>query len=403
LTISGDAAHKIEKMSHNDICVAYMSHKRLSEILMPVQYHSGAFPPKQLNWEVLIRSIGPTAAAIARYDGVLAAIPNAAVLLSPLSSQEAVLSSSIEGTHATMSEVLSLEAGAEEILPQERRGDIREVLNYRIALNEAQRLLAELPLSQRVLKAAHRVLLDGVRGGDKSPGEYRRIPVWIGPDRHDPATARFVPINAAELPAAMGEWEKYLHADAPDRLVQLAILHAEFEALHPFLDGNGRLGRMLVPLFIWQMGLIRAPVFYVSGYLEVHRQAYYDALLAVSRDGDWTGWAAFFLEALRSQAESNHRVATTLLDLHRELRRDVVTWTHSQYAVQALDWMFEKPVFRSTDFVATAGIPAPTAKRLLSVFRENGMFRVLVEGRGRRNSVFAFRRLLNTAEGHEVY
>lgn len=133
---------------------------------MAVHYHAGAFPPRHLDWSALIPLIGPTAAAIARYDGVLAAIPNATVLLSPLTSQEAVLSSGIEGTHATMSEVLSLEAGADDLLPQERRGDIHEVLNYRRALNEAQRLLADLPLSQRVIKAAHGVLLDGVRGGE---------------------------------------------------------------------------------------------------------------------------------------------------------------------------------------------------------------------------------------------
>lgn len=201
----------------------------------------------------------------------------------------------------------------------------------------------------------------------------------------------------------MGEWEKYLHADTPDRLVQLAILHAEFEALHPFLDGNGRLGRMLVPLFIWQMKLIRAPVFYVSGYLEAHRQAYYDGLLSVSRDGDWTSWVRFFLQALQAQAQSNHDIAMSLLDLHRQMRQTVVEWTHSQYAVQALDWMFGRPIFRSTDFAANAGIPAPTAKRLLTVFRERGMLKALVEGRGRRASFFAFRQLLNTAEGREVF
>ena len=133
---------------------------------MPVEYHRGAFPPTALDWNALIPLIGPTAAAVARYDGVLAAIPNPALLLSPLTSQEAVLSSSIEGTHATMGEVLSLEAGAEELLPETRRGDIAEVLNYRRAMNEAQRLLQDLPLSQRVVRAAHRVLMEGVRGGD---------------------------------------------------------------------------------------------------------------------------------------------------------------------------------------------------------------------------------------------
>jgi Fic family protein len=190
---------------------------------MPVEYHRGAFPPTALDWKVLIPLLGPTSAAIARYDGALAVIPNPEILLSPLTSQEAVLSSSIEGTHATMGEVLSLEAGAEELLPQERRGDIFEVFNYRAAMREAQTMLRDLPLSQRVVCAAHRVLMDGVRGSDKAPGEYRRIPVWIGPDRHDASTARYLPINAGDLPAAMGEWEKYLHADEPDRLVQCAF------------------------------------------------------------------------------------------------------------------------------------------------------------------------------------
>jgi Fic family protein len=171
---------------------------------MPVEYHQGAFPPKSLDWAALIPLIGPTSVAIARYDGVLAAIPNSAVLLSPLTSQEAVLSSSIEGTRATMGEVLSLEAGAEELLPDARRGDIREVFNYRAAMREAQTLLQTLPLSQRVVCAAHRVLLTDVRGNDKAPGEYRRVPVWIGTDRHDATKARYLPISAGELPAATG-------------------------------------------------------------------------------------------------------------------------------------------------------------------------------------------------------
>lgn len=370
---------------------------------MSIKYHQGAFPPTALDWNALIPLIGPTSAAIARYDGVLAAIPNPTLLLSPLTSQEAVLSSSIEGTHATMGEVLSLEAGAEELLPENRRGDIEEVFNYRRAMNEAQRLLRDLPLSQRVIRETHRVLMEGVRGGEKAPGEYRRIPVWIGPDRHDPSTARYLPINAADLPAGMGELEKYLHADAPDRLVQLAVIHAEFESLHPFLDGNGRVGRMLVPLYLWQRQLIRAPLFYVSAYFEANRGAYYDGLLSVSRDRDWTAWCRYFLEALRVQAEANHAVVMSVIDLYAQQKHDAVEWTHSQYAVQALDWMFGRPIFKSTDFVANAGIPAPTAKRLLAIFRERGIFSVLVEGRGRRNSVFALRQLLNVAEGAEVF
>lgn len=302
-----------------------------------------------------------------------------------------------------MSEILSLEAGADELLPDNRRGDIVEVFNYRRAMNEALRLLATLPLSQRVVRETHRVLMEGVRGGNKDPGEYRRIPVWIGSDRNDPSKARYLPINAAALPAGMSEWEKYMHADAPDRLVQLAVIHAEFESLHPFLDGNGRIGRMLIPLFLWQSQLIRAPLFYVSGYFEANRDAYYDALLSVSRDRDWTAWCSYFLEALRAQAEANHAVVLSIIELYARLKRDAANWTHSQYAVLAIDWMFGRPIFKSTDFVANAGIPPPTAKRILAVFRQQGLFSVLVEGRGRRPSVFALRQLLSIAEGTEAF
>ncbi|MFN3327224.1 MAG: Fic family protein, partial [Bryobacteraceae bacterium] len=172
-----------------------------------------------------------------------------------------------EGTQATMGEVLEFEAGGDTPgLSEDRRNDIREVLNYRAAMRMAEKMLAEVPLSQRVIRAAHEVLLAGVRGQGKAPGEYRRIPNWIGPAGCTIEQARFVPISADKLPDAMSAWERYLHSDAPDRLVQLAIVHAEFEALHPFLDGNGRLGRMLVPLFMWQKGLIQRPMFYLSAF-----------------------------------------------------------------------------------------------------------------------------------------
>jgi Fic family protein len=184
---------------------------------------------------------------------------------------------------------------------------------------------------------------------------------------------------------------------------QLAVIHAEFESLHPFLDGNGRVGRMIIPLYLWQRGLIRAPLFYMSGYFEADRGAYYDGLLSVSRDRDWTAWCRYFLEALRAQAQTNHAVVMAIIDLYAKLKRDTVAWSRSQYAVPALDWMFGRPIFKSTDFVANAGIPAPTAKRLLAVFKENGLFSVLVEGRGRRNSVFALEELLNVAEGKDAF
>lgn len=256
-----------------------------------VRYHAGCFPPEELDWRALVPLIGPAVEAVVRYDGMLAAIPNPDVLLA---TREAMLSSRIEGTRTTVEEALRFEARRETVAP-ERRDDAQEVLNYRAAMRRTEEMLEELPLSQRVVREAHRVLLAGARGANAAPGEYWRTPNWIGPPGCAPEDARFLPVEAHELAGAMSAWERFMHGEAPDRLVQMAILHAEFEALHPFLDGNGRVGRMLVPLFLWRSGLIARPVFYVSAYLEAHRGAYYDGLLAVSRDDDWTGWCRFFL------------------------------------------------------------------------------------------------------------
>ena len=369
----------------------------------PVYYHEGKFPPEErLDWSKLIPLIGRAAAAVARYDGVLGATPNPDVLLAPLTTREAVLSSRIEGTQATMGEVLEYDAGQEPDSPA-RREDIHEVINYRSAMRRAENMLKDLPLSLRVIREAHRVLLSGVRGEGKSPGEYRRVPNWIGPPGCTVDQATFVPIPADKLPDAMGLWERDIHRDAPDPLVQLAILHAEFEALHPFLDGNGRLGRMLVPLFLWHTGLIRAPRFYISAYFEARRDAYYDGLLAVSRDDDWTGWCRFFLEAVQVQAEDNLSKAQGIIDLYDRMKGRVTELTRSQYAIRALDWIFAYPIFTSTHFVHDAGIPAPTARRFLRILQGGEILKLARLGRGRRAAMFLFPALLNVAEGGEVF
>ncbi len=371
---------------------------------MAVHYHVGKFPPVGLNLEVLFPLIGPANAAVARYEGVLAGIPNPNVLLSPLTSREAVLSSKIEGTQVTLGEVLEFEAQGDlldESTP--RKADAREVLNYRAALNEATRLMAELPLSQRLLKATHQVLMDGVRGRNKDPGEYRRIPNWIGPAGCNIDQARFVPPGADEIADRMAAWESFVNEDAPDRLVQLAIAHAEFESIHPFLDGNGRLGRLIIPLFLFNHKLLSRPNFYLSEYLEANRDEYYDRLLAVSRDGDWTGWVVFFLNGVIAQADVNIRKAQSILRLHEQKRNWVVEVTHSQYAVRALDWIFQRPIFRTPDFIQSAQIPGPTARTLVRAFRDNGMLTEVVASSGRASAVYAFSELLNIAEGRDAF
>lgn len=371
---------------------------------MPVLYHQGQFPPQAIDWPRLLPLIGPANAAIARYEGVLHGVPNPNVLLSPLTSQEAVLSSRIEGTQATLGEVLEFEAQGDlldESTP--KKADIREVLNYRAALREAARLLGELPLSQRLLKETHRVLMQGVRGRNKDPGEYRRIANWIGPDGCTVEQARFVPCGADVLPANMAVFEAYLHAQVPDQLVQLAIAHAEFEAIHPFLDGNGRLGRLIVPLFLFEKGLLSSPNFYISAYLDAHRDEYYNRLLAVSRDGDWTGWCAFFLTALIEQSRANQQKALAILSLYRDRKDWIATATRSQYAVKALDWIFARPIFSSSDFVDNVQIPKPTANRIIRVLRQEGLLKDLRPASGRRPAILAFAQLLNITEGAEAF
>jgi len=371
---------------------------------IPVHYHAGGFPPTELNWSHLVTLIGKANAAVARYDGLLSAIPNAAVLMSPLTTQEAVLSSRIEGTQATMGEVLEYEAkGETSDFSTPKEADIWEVLNYRKAMRAAESMLQELPLSQRVIREAHKILLSGVRGHGKSPGEYRRIPNWIGPHGCTIEEARFVPIAANKLPDAMSIWERFIHAESSDRLIQLALLHAEFEALHPFLDGNGRLGRMLIPLFMHQAGLIQRPMFYISAFLEANRDAYYDKLLAVSRDNDWTGWCVFFLTAVQQQAEENLRKANAILELYNRMKTHFVDLTHSQYAIHALDWIFERPIFKSSDFIRASNIPKPTAQRILNVLKSSDILKVMEEGSGRKAAVLAYPELLNIAEGHHAF
>lgn len=373
---------------------------------MPVRYHKRRFPPSDLDLATFFPLVGPASAAVARYEGVLAGIPNPNVLLSPLTAREAVLSSKIEGTQVTLGEVLEFEAQGDlfdESTP--KKADAREVLNYRAALNEATRRMRDegLPLSQRLIKVAHRVLMDGVRGRSKDPGEYRRIPNWIGPEGCTIDQARFVPPSADEIDESMAKWEAYIHGVSPDRLVQLAIVHAEFESIHPFLDGNGRLGRLIIPLFLYSHGLLSRPNFYLSEYLEANRDEYYDRLLAVSRDDDWTGWVAFFLRGIIAQADVNTRKAQAILALHQEKRDWVVEVTHSQYAVRALDWIFQRPIFQTPDFIRSVQIPGPTARTIVRALRDNGMLREVVRASGRAPAVYMFPELLNIAEGRDAF
>jgi Fic family protein len=335
------------------------------------------------------------------HDGLLMAIPNASILLSPMTTQEAVLSSRIEGTQATMGEVLEYEAaGAPEAVDPVKRHDIEEVLNYRRAMKQATADMSELPLCNRLIKSVHETLLAGVRGHDKARGTFRTIQNYIAVAGRSIEQARFVPIAPEELEAGMSRWEKYLHEVADDALVQLAIMHAEFESLHPFLDGNGRIGRMLIPLFLYDRKLLQSPMFYLSEYLEANRQEYYDRLLAVSRDNDWTGWCRFFLVALQKEASQNDAKARQILDLYQRRKNWIVEQTYSQFAIRVLDFLFGTPIFNALDFIKQSKIPAATARRILRLLAgKKGLLKTLRKSSGRRPAMFAFSELLHITEG----
>ncbi len=212
-----------------------------------------------------------------------------------------------------------------------------------------------------------------------------------------------MPISADKLPEGMSNWETYIHEDVPDRLVQLAVIHAEFESLHPFLDGNGRLGRMCVPLFMCQTKLIQSPMFYISAFFEANRDEYYERLLNISRDNDWTGWCKFFLRAVAEQAQDNQHKATEILNLYEAKKSQVVELTRSQYAIHALDFVFSRPIFNATDFTGFGDIPKSAAKRILAILRENEILKMLRVASGRRSAVYMFPELLNAAEGKDLF
>ena len=360
-------------------------------------------PITTINWEPLIPLIGASNRALAYFDGVLYGVTNPDVLLAPMTTQEAVLSSKIEGTQATLSEVLKFEAG-EAPERESRRQDIEEIINYRTAMRIAEAELQQRPFTLNLLKKLHAVLLTGVRGRDKSRGQFRTTQNWIGLPGSKIEDAQFVPPEPGLLPELLDNWEKYWHMDRPDPLVQLAIIHAQFEILHPFLDGNGRLGRMIIPLFLYEKKLLSHPEFYISAYLEEHRDEYVQRLRAICDESTaWDKWLEFFLKTLAEQAKANGNKARAIIQLYERLKIQVMESTNSKYGVLLLDQMFKQPVFQSNIFDRISGMPSKQSILvMLNKLKKIKMLEVLREGSGRRPQVLALAELINVCEGHEV-
>lgn len=364
-----------------------------------VAYHEGKFPPSQLDYGRVIKALGQASSALARYDTRLEGLHNKELLLAPLRNTEAVVSSRMEGTVATLDEVLKIQADADEIGEEgaDSAGGYREeaieVYSYTRAMKHAQKLITDgLPICSRVIREAHSRLLFFGRGADKTPGSFKSDQNYIVDQRR--RKVLFIPIGHQQLDGGIAALERYLNDENVDPLIQTAVAHVEFEALHPFKDGNGRLGRMLIPLNLWQKGRIHAPHFYISGSLEARREEYLDRLRAVSETGDWTDWVIFFLEVMEEQAFANIAVTDRIASLYDDMKERFRGILASQWSPVALDYVFEKPVFWNSSFTASSGIPTQTAHRLSRALVENGVLREIMPASGRRAALLSFDPLL---------
>lgn len=272
------------------------------------------------------------------------------------------------------------------------------MINYRRAMAAAVEELKARPLSLNLIKGAHSLLLDSVRGRDKRRGEFRRGQVHIGTAGTPVERASYVPPAFLDLPPLLDNFERYLHAPERDAIVQAAVIHAQFELIHPFEDGNGRVGRMLIPLFLFTAQALSSPSFYVSAYLEAHRDEYLSRLQALSRADDWQGWVEFFLRTVIAQAEEDTGRARRILALYDRMKSILATATRSQFSIQALDPLFAVPIFSTPQFVGLSRAPRASAARMLSDLVDAEVLAILREGRGRRAQIYCFPALLEIIE-----
>jgi len=300
-------------------------------------------PPK-INYIPLVEEIGQAREALGELKGLLINVPNFDLLASPLLTKEAVLSSQIEGTQATLEDVLKYEAEGKFSQDDRKERDIREILNYRRAIHLALKELKKKPISENFIKKLHFVLLDSVRGSNKDRGNLRRVQVYIAPPGMPIEKAIYIPPPITELPRLLSNWEKYINShQEKDVLVQIGIAHYQFEAIHPFMDGNGRIGRLLIPIFLYQRKVLPYPVLYISEYFERYRRQYYDLLNRISQKGDWESWLKFFLKAIRIQAQTTAATIYQIKFLYEKLKRDISA-VNSLYAVNLLDIIFASPI-----------------------------------------------------------
>lgn len=316
-------------------------------------------PPK-IEWMLpLVRALSDADHLIGRLAGEGGQLPNPHLLMRPFVAREAVLSSRIEGTQATLGELLAAQVGAAvERSPE----DLKEVGNYVVALEHGIKRLNTLSLSLRLVKEVHGKLMKGVRGDHATPGEFRRSQNWIGPAGCTLANATYVPPPPSELMSCLGDWEKSLHQRALPSLIQIALAHYQFEAIHPFLDGNGRVGRLLITLFLVERGILPTPLLYLSAFFEATRDEYYRRLRGIQERGEWLKWLEYFLNGVARQSEDAISRAERI-NAHLATWRTAVAGVSSKVPSMLLDLIAANPFITTKKAAEELGVAFTTAQR----------------------------------------
>lgn len=310
--------------------------------------------------------------ALGRLDGSIRTLPNPDLFVFMYVRKEAVLSSQIEGTQSSLNDLLEAEA---EIFDPDRPRDVEEVLAYVRAMNYGLTRLDTLPLSIRLIREIHAELMAGVRGANRQPGELRKIQNWIGPAGCTQGEASFVPPPPQRVEALLHELELFLHDETLPALITIGLAHVQFETIHPFLDGNGRVGRLLIAYLLYQREILETPVLYISHYFKRHRAEYYDRLQAVRDEGDWEGWLRFFLTGVQETAREATDTARHIVEL-REAHRGLITERFGRVAGNAhkvLEQLYEKPIITVQDIVQLTGVSYPAANNLMRKFVDHGL------------------------------
>jgi len=349
--------------------------------------------PPQLTWDSPLASLASRAdLALGTLSGLGETLLNPHLLIYPFVRKEAVLSSRIEGTQSSLSDLLLFEA-----TKAEKQGDVREVQNYVRAMEHGLKRLEELPLSLRLIRELHAILMEGVRGERATPGEFRQSQNWIGLPGCTLNDATFVPPPVAEMKEALDQLEKFLHAATQlPPLVELALIHYQFETIHPFLDGNGRIGRLLITLFLCQRGILNKPLLYLSAFFEHHRQEYYQYLLDVSQSGAWRQWIEFVLQAVIEQSDDAVKRARRLLDLHRSYYQTSLEKRLPPTARQLVELIFMKPVLNTKVAQEYLKVTYPGAQKAINALVEQGMLAEITGGK--RNKAYAANEILGILE-----